>query len=59
MAEQRVLEFDLRVLSLNLDELVMLCEYMKVKKDLNDGKTKLAMVKVIRHTVENGIVELR
>lgn len=56
--DERVLEFDMRVLPLGMDELVVLCEHMKIAKSLTDGKTKLAIIKVIRSTMENDVAGL-
>ncbi len=57
--EERMLQCDLRTIPLSLDELLALCEHLKIKKDLTDGKTKLAIVKIIRNTMENDVAELK
>ena len=54
-----MLQCESRVLSLNLAELLMLCEHLKIKKELTEGKTKFNIVKTIRNTIENDVTELQ
>ncbi len=57
--EERMLRCDLGMIPLSLDELLALCEHLKINKDLTEGKTKLAIVKIIRNTMENDVAELK